>query len=49
MGLLALALIAPEPREARRRAKLGAGLLHPGDVEGALEKTLRLRRVSFRR
>ncbi len=50
MGLLLLALIAPEAREARRRAKLpGAGLPRPGDFEGALEMTLRRPHVSFRR
>ena len=38
----AFPLIAPEPREARRRAKLpGAGLLRAGDFERAFEMGLR--------
>ena len=50
MGLLPLALIAPKPGEACRRAKLpGFCLLRAGDFEGALEMTLRPRHFSFRR
>ena len=45
MGLGRLALIAPEAREARRRAQLvGPGLLRARDLEGALEVRLRVGR-----
>jgi hypothetical protein len=50
VGLDALALIAPEPREAAGRSKLpGAGLLRAGNFERALEIGLRLCRVAHGR
>ena len=50
MGFGAAALIAPEPRKARRRAKLpGARLLRAGDFERAFEVGLRFRGVALGR
>jgi hypothetical protein len=50
MGFLPLALVAPEPREARRRAKLpGAGLLGARDRERTLERCFGFRRIRLRR
>src|SRR5271166_7057805 len=49
-GLTTLALIAPQPGEARRRAQFpGLCLLRAGNGDGSLEMRLRLRRVGLGR